>query len=414
LSVCSLEFLVALILLSSILFRLPGARPRQAVLATCSAGFLYSQIPNLTSWIVVAVFLLSGYGCARLLRRRPSRALFTAYLVVLITAFAFLKKYDFLSLVLPQHIFAHPVGIVGLSYMLFRQIHFIIDAMQEQIEHFSLWTYLNYQLNPFTLLAGPIQRYQPFRESWAGLTPVLGDRHEILSAYLRVLIGMIKVAGVSFVFQTVHGSLVAQFEGAGSAAGSGWAALVKFVLMMYCYLFYMYFNFSGYCDIVIAGASLVGIRLPENFNWPFLSRNLLEYWSRWHITLGLWIRDYLFTPIYKAGVQRWPRRASMVAVAGYFVAFSVAGVWHGSTWNFFVYGLLHGAGVSAAKLWENAIVRRSGRPGLRRYLQSSFIRWAAIVGTFHYACFTLFFFAFDLDRGGRIFRTLLHALTHHY
>jgi D-alanyl-lipoteichoic acid acyltransferase DltB (MBOAT superfamily) len=409
-----LEFLLALSLLSATLFRLPGARLRQAVLAACFAGFLYSQIPNPVSWIVLAAFLLSGYVCALVLRRRPSRALFATYIVVLVGVFALLKKYDFLSLMLPQRIFAHPVGIVGLSYMLFRQIHFLVDAMQEQIEHPSLWTYLNYQLNPFTLLAGPIQRYQPFHESWQNLSPVLCDRHEILSAYLRVLLGMIKVAGLSFVCLALHGKLLAQFEAGAAAPGRGPVALAKFVAMMYFYLFYMYLNFSGYCDIVIAGGKLVGIPLPENFNWPFLSRNIMEYWTRWHISLGLWIRDYLFTPMYKAGVERWPKRASTIAVAGYFAAFSVAGLWHGSTLNFLIYGLLHGAGVSAAKLWENAIVRRAGRPGLRRYLQTAWIRWLAIVGTFHYACFSLFFFAFDLNRGGRIFRTLLAALTHRY
>ena len=115
------------------------------------------------------------------------------------------------------------------------------------------------------------------------------------------------------------------------------------MLMLYLYLFYLYMNFSGYCDIVIAGASLVGLRLPENFNQPFLARNILDYWSRWHITLGHWIRDYLFTPFYKAGAERFPAILSAVAVIGYFVAFTLAGIWHGSTWNFLIYGLLHGA-----------------------------------------------------------------------
>ena len=146
------------------------------------------------------------------------------------------------------------------------------------------------------------------------------------------------------------------------------ARIAQFVLLAYAYMFFLYFNFSGYCDVVIAGAALVGLRLPENFNAPFLSRNILEYWTRWHITLGFWIRDYLFTPFYKAGVERFPQRTLAIAVIGYFFAFSLAGLWHGSTLNFLIYGLLNGAGLSAAKLWEYVIIKRSGRPGLRRYL----------------------------------------------
>jgi alginate O-acetyltransferase complex protein AlgI len=223
-----------------------------------------------------------------------------------------------------------------------------------------------------------------------------------LNAYLRVFCGMVKVVLISSAFQTWHEQLVSQIGEGGLALRLG-----RFVLVLNTYMMFLYFNFSGYCDAVIAGAALVGLPLPENFNYPFLSRNLLDYWSRWHITLGHWIRDYLFTPFYKAGVERFPNRTMTVAVVSYFFAFSLAGVWHGSTWNFLIYGLLHGAGVSAAKLWEHAIIKRSGRPGLRRYLARPGIRWLAIFLTYNYASFTLFFFAFDLERGIRILNDVL-------
>jgi alginate O-acetyltransferase complex protein AlgI len=183
---------------------------------------------------------------------------------------------------------------------------------------------------------------------------------------------------------------------------------------MNAFLFYLYMNFSGYCDLVIAGASLVGLRLPENLHAPFRARNIADYWSRWHITLGQWIRDYLFTPFYKAGVEKWPAHSTSVAVAGYFVAFTLAGIRHRSTRNFLAYGLLHGAGASAAKLWETAIVRYAGRPGLRKYLKPAAIGRVATVGTFHYACFSLLFFAMDLGRGQRILVKVLGALAQGY
>jgi alginate O-acetyltransferase complex protein AlgI len=412
-SVSSLEFLLALFFVSAVFFQLPGTLSRQVAFAVCSAAFLFSYIPDYRSWIVLFGFLLSGFGCARLLSVRPSRALFTAYLLLLIATFAVLKKYEFIKTCIPERMLDLNVEIVGLSYMLFRQIHFIVDVMQGQIERPSLWAYLNYQLNPFTLLAGPIERHQDFQAYWQHPEPLLVEKHEVLKAHLRLFLGVIKIILISEVFHSAFSSLLGQLE-SGIPSGGGPKALIKLIFMLYFYLFHLYMNFSGYCDVVIAAASLVGLRVPENFNYPFFARNILDYWSRWHITLGHWIRDYLFTPFYKAGAERFPRHTSTVAVIGYFVAFTLAGIWHGSTWNFLIYGLLHGAGASAAKLWENLIVKYAGRPGLKRYLKSRAVRRVATVATFHYACFTLFFFAIDLARGQQIIARLLKSFAPAY
>jgi D-alanyl-lipoteichoic acid acyltransferase DltB (MBOAT superfamily) len=413
-SVSSLEFVLCLFLASVIFFLLPGTRVKQLAFAACSGAFLFSYMPDLRSWAVLLGFLLSGYGCAILLRTRPSRVLFMAYLFLLIVAFAFLKKYVFLKAFVPERTLDLGIEIVGLSYILFRQIHFIVDSMQGQIERPTFWSYVNYQLNPFTLLAGPIQRYQEFQEYWQAPAPLELDRHEFLKIYLRLFVGVIKIVVLAAAFRSGYDLFLEQLEQAGSSASSGWKAVARLMLMLYCFLLYLYMNFSGYCDVMIAGASLVGLRLPENFNAPFLARNILDYWSRWHITLGHWIRDYLFTPFYKAGAERFPQQTTTVAVTSYFVAFTLAGIWHGSTWNFFVYGLLHGAGASAAKLWESAIVKRGGRARLKSYLKSAAIRRVAVFGTFHYACLTLFFFALDLDRGQRILGNVIKSFTSGY
>ncbi len=414
-SVASVDFLVAILFVATLIFALPTVRLRQALLSLCSLGFLATYIPNVLSGVVLAVFLLSGYGCARLLRAVPSRGLFVTYLMLLLGAFTYLKKYEVLKYGLPEDWLNHAVGVVGLSYMLFRQIHFIVDSMQSQIEESSLFEYINYQINPFTLLAGPIERYQQFRDHWQRLTPVLADKHEVLKNYRRLFSGMLKVVLFSKAFQSVYTGYLGQLLSYNSESQIGASAFaIKWIVMLYAYYIYMYFNFSGYCDVVIAAGNLVGIRLPENFNWPFLSRNLLEYWTRWHITLGLWIRDYIFTPLYKAGAERWPERTPMLAVVSYFVAFSLSGIWHGSTWNFLIWGVLHGIGISTAKLWELAIIKRVGRSGLKRYLKSPAIRIVSILATFHYVCFTLFFFALDLTKCQQIFSTFVKILSTRY
>ena len=129
-----------------------------------------------------------------------------------------LKRYVFVKAFVPPRLFDLPIAIVGLSYMLFRQIHFLVDLMQGQIERPTLWAYLNYQLNPFTLLAGPIQRFQDFQAYWENPAPLLTDRHEGLKTYMRLFLGIIKVVVISEVFHHTYDGSLARLEG-GSVVG---------------------------------------------------------------------------------------------------------------------------------------------------------------------------------------------------
>jgi D-alanyl-lipoteichoic acid acyltransferase DltB (MBOAT superfamily) len=408
-SVCSTSFVLLLLATSAAFFWIPTVRLRQAFLALANFGFLYSQVPNAAAWIALAAFLIIGFALARLLHAHPHRWLLAVYIAGLVSAFLVLKRYEFLQHLLPAPLLAHTLVIVGISYMLFRQIHVAVDAMQGQIEHLSFWTYINYQANLFGLLAGPIQRYQEFATDWDVLEPVLTESYDIVAAYRRIFLGVIKVSIISAACLAYYN----YFSGAflNDSYQPAWKAAVKFALIFYLYPAYVYFNFSGYCDIVIAGASLVGLRMPENFDYPFLARNMIEYWTRWHRTLGFWIRDYIFTPLYKAIAVNWPQSANSLAFLCYFTALFLAGIWHGSTWNFVIFGLLNGIGVSAAKLWENWILARSGRQGLRTYLQSRSIRAFAIVANIHYVCLTLFFFPSDLAGSFKTLAGFAHAFA---
>lgn len=408
----SLQFLIALLLLSALVVYLPGPKSRQVVLAVCNAVFIWLLVPNAGSWAVLGLFLLSGYAAARLLQRWPSRALLLTYLVLLIFAFLIIKKYQFVTAFLPNSVSAHAWVIVGLSYMLFRQIQVLVDASQGQVDKLSLWSYANYQINLFALLSGPIQRYQDFQEQWEVLGPNLRTDYAVQTAYFRLLIGVIKMAVIATAFYSLYQqSTDILLHPVGDAAHQSRSAAVGgFLGIFYLYPVYLYLNFSGYCDIVIAGASLIGIQLPENFDRPYVARNVIDYWTRWHRTLGFCIRDYLFLPLYKGVAQEWPKRADSLAFLCYFVAFFVIGIWHGPTTNFVIYGLLQAVGVSAAKLWEQYILRRRGRAGLKEYLQSRRIRALAIVGTLNFECFSLLFFPVNLHTAVEMLQATWHGL----
>ncbi|MGB7769810.1 MAG: MBOAT family O-acyltransferase [Verrucomicrobiia bacterium] len=398
-NVCSIEWLFCLLALSALFFLLPGIRARQILLAACNLGFVATLVPNRDGWIALAAFVVSGYLVAGVLQHFRRKIILVLYLALLLSVFVVLKQYAFAKLFLPSVLFVKVIATVGWSYMLFRQIQVAVDVYEGQIENLAFWNYLNFQLNVFGFVAGPIQRYNEFCRCWLVLSPILKDAESVLRSYLRVFVGIIKITLLASpclgLFKACSDVLSDPFQAAHIAFGT---RLLKFACLFYAYPLYIYFNFSGYCDMVIAGASLFGLKMPENFDRPYLSRNMIDFWTRWHRTLGFWIRDYVFTPMYKAIASRWPAKAASLAFLCYFGAFFLAGVWHGSTWNYVVYGFLNGLGLAVTKLWENYLVKRIGRQGLRGYLQDARIRVVAIVVTLNFACLTIFFFASDLEK----------------
>ena len=386
-NVASFGFLLLVLVGSAFFFALPRGAARRAVLTILNAIFLWTLVPDLTTAGVLAAFLLSGFVAARVAMRWSSRWVLPGYLIALVAAFLVLKRYAFVAFALPAALQTHTVVIVGLSYMLFRQIHFVVDAAQGQLAKPSLWAYLNYQLNLFGILSGPIQRYDSYATYWSDPVPMHRDQPALLRAYGRLFVGLFQLMVLGELCIELYQTAVAQ---------TGWHPLGRSLAIFYSYPAYVYLNFAGYCSIVIAAASLFGMTMPENFDRPYVARNMIDYWNRWHISLSHWIRDYIFTPLYKALVMRWSKGATAFGPLCFFVAFLIAGVWHGSTLNFVYFGVANGIGVSLAKMWENRLVKKRGRKGFKEYLKSKPVHAVATVVTFHYACASIQFFPPDL------------------
>jgi D-alanyl-lipoteichoic acid acyltransferase DltB (MBOAT superfamily) len=402
--ICSISFLFPILLLSTVFPFLPSLFWRRLVLGATNLVCIAILLPGWTAAGIFFLIVLSGYGMGLLLRRHPRRWILAAYCLGFVVVFLFLKHYSFLELIFPANLVHLGITIVGLSYTLFRQIHFLIDQYQGSDDPLDLWAYLNFQLNIFSLVSGPITRYPDFREDWDSLLPRWECRHDLLMTYGRIWLGVVKVLVLGVLFY--HYYLFSRPLWTPGAEDAGRFHMIRTLYLFYFYPIYIYFNFSGYCDIVIGCGRLFGLRVPENFNNPFLSRNMIEFWSRWHISLGAWIKDYLYTPMLKGVLTRFPKRGGDLAFACYFVAFFLAGVWHGSTWNFVAYGLLQGLGVSVAKLWEMFLLRRLGRDGHTSYLASRPIRWAAVGVNFHYFCFTCLVFGLNFPALRQLGRTL--------
>ena len=152
-------------------------------------------------------------------------------------------------------------------------------------------------------------------------------------------------------------------------------------------------NFSGYTDVVIGGAGLLGLKLPENFDRPYLARNVLDFWNRWHMTLTHWIRDYVFMTSYKAVAQRFPRWSKLAGCVLIGLALFVAGLWHGSTSGFAAFGFLQGVGAAVSQAYGDGLKSFLGRSRYQRYQRSPLFETVAVLLTFHFVCFTMLFFS---------------------
>lgn len=253
--------------------------------------------------------LLGTYASLRLVRATHHGAVVAAAIGLVLLVFLYLKRYGFFSSWVPVpmdwDLEVHPIELVGLSYILFKLIHMLVDEWQGQLAPFSLWSYLNYQLAFFTLTAGPIQRYNDFASSWNKMDEQPRDPREGVLLWTRLLLGLLKI---SILATWAHSIFVTASNVAEPHS------LAHAVTCFYAYPAYLYFNFAGYTDVMIGIGGLLGFKLPENFNRPFLARNVLDFWDRWHISVTHWIRDYIFMTSYKSAATHFPARPATGAI----------------------------------------------------------------------------------------------------
>ncbi len=387
-AVCSLTFLALCLAVVVVFHLVPNRLTRQVILSVATGLFLETQVPNERSAIFFACALLGTYASLRLVRATHHGAVVAAAIGLVLLVFLYLKRYGFFSSWVPVpmdwDLEVHPIELVGLSYILFKLIHMLVDEWQGQLAPFSLWSYLNYQLAFFTLTAGPIQRYNDFASSWNKMDEQPRDPREGVLLWTRLLLGLLKI---SILATWAHSIFVTASNVAEPHS------LAHAVTCFYAYPAYLYFNFAGYTDVMIGIGGLLGFKLPENFNRPFLARNVLDFWDRWHISVTHWIRDYIFMTSYKSAATHFPGAARYWSYLLLFVALFLAGVWHGTTGGFVIFGALNGLGAAATRAYGDLLRARLGGPGFKVYLQNRTIRWIATLVTLHYVCFCMLFFA---------------------
>jgi len=372
----------------AVLFNLSGSLTwRRLILLALNLVFFALFVSGPVAALPYAGFLIIGYGCVLMLRRRPSGALFLLSLALVLFGFFWLKHYTFIpaSFSLP---FLYTT--IGLSYVFFRVLHLVIEARQGGLPgNVSLLSYLNYTLHFPALISGPIQLYPEYhRQESEERLPL--DVFVIGQAAWRIVVGFFKVMIVSALLmqaqQSAISALVPDLPLGDRILYSGLIGAI--------YPLFLYANFSGYTDFVIGVARLYRFELPENFDYPFLAENFIAFWSRWHITLSNWLKTYVYMPLLITCMRRIPSRSAepYFAVLAYFVTFFLVGAWHGQTSMFLFFGVLQGGGVAMNKLYQIVMTDRLSRKGYRALCENPLYRAMSRGLTFTWFAFTLYWF----------------------
>lgn len=225
------------------------------------------------------------------------------------------------------------VEFLGLSYVTFRSLDVVFCINDGVIHRLPAVEYLAYLFFFPTVSAGPIDRFRRFERDWK----VERDR----AAFLADLDGAVQRIVRGFFYKFLMAGMVQRHWMNAAAAGTGFAATLSYT---YAYSLYLFFDFAGYSAFAIGFSYLFGVHTPENFDRPFLARNIRDFWNRWHVTLSGWFRDHVYTRFVLAAAKgRWFSDIRTASYLGLFLAMGLMGLWHGTTWYYVAYGLYHGA-----------------------------------------------------------------------
>ena len=236
----------------------------------------------------------------------------------------------------------HLLAFIGISYMSFKTIQIMLEISDGLIkEKISVKDYLQFLLFFPTVSAGPIDRSRRFLKEINEVMP----RKEYLElagdGVYRIVLGLLyKVVLSTYVYQ-----MLLTLNNTGTVVYS-----IKY---MYLYTLYLFFDFAGYSLMAVGSSNILGIQTPMNFNKPFLSVDIKDFWNRWHITLSTWLRDFVFSRVLMQVIRKkWFKNRLHNAIYAYMVNMLVMGFWHGLSVSYIVYGFYHGVLMAGFEVYQ--------------------------------------------------------------
>ena len=301
------------------------------VLSLLFAGAIYGKsramIVYLISFVIYQYFLV--FIAQRIETKRLKPLVFLSIFPLVIN-----KVFALTSL--------HLLAFIGISYMSFKTIQIMLEISDGLIkEKISVKDYLQFLLFFPTVSAGPIDRSRRFLKEINEVMP----RKEYLElagdGVYRIVLGLLyKVVLSTYVYQML-------------LALSNTGTVVYSIKYMYLYTLYLFFDFAGYSLMAVGSSNILGIQTPMNFNKPFLSVDIKDFWNRWHITLSTWLRDFVFSRVLMQVIRKkWFKNRLHNATYAYMVNMLVMGFWHGLSVSYIVYGFYHGVLMAGFEVYQ--------------------------------------------------------------
>jgi alginate O-acetyltransferase complex protein AlgI len=337
------DYYLLFLIPSAIAFRLAAPRVRPWIIFVGGSLFFlyfsYTQFGGVLGAACLAIFL---WECFVSRFYRPGSWICSLGIVQTVLFLVVFKYRNFLSGLVWHDPSANPLFWrnaflpLGISFFTFEFIHYAVDRYKGRTEAGTAGEYFAFILFFPTMVAGPIKRYQDFlpklraiSEDWAldwqrGIT--------------RILAGLVKKFAIA--------DLLTAYTNHLNHADIARAHRAILPLWLLAYGIKIYADFSAYSDIAIGSARLFGIRVPENFDWPYLRVNITDFWRHWHMSLTNWLIDYIYIPLGGSRV------AGERVYANILVTMLVSGIWHGAGVNFIVWGLLHGVMLAVRRAWR--------------------------------------------------------------
>jgi alginate O-acetyltransferase complex protein AlgI len=396
-------FTCVVLLLTVVGWRLPSIKGRQLLLLAASYLFYVNWGIGFLSLLIISS--LMNYICGYALRRKVTAPRLWIGVVLNLLPLAFFKYLPVLLELGPAGAWQYDLGRqiimpLGMSFWTFQGLSYLFDIYFEEKLDPSLLEFCLYMAFWPTVASGPICRLPSMLPQFRQFSPLSWD--DLSAGGLRFIQGVM----MKFVLAQILGS--GWLPGEGITAGfdqmkGGWGGGDVWLLAI-GFGFLLFFDFAGYSHMVIGIARIFAIRLPENFDRPFLSSTPSIFWTRWHMSLSFWIRDYVFNPLAFA----W-RRYSWWPNVVLIISMTLFGLWHGAKWTFIVYGLYHGLVLVMHRLGQQ--MKRQFSVRLPRYV-GAFLSWVTTFALISVGF--IFFRANDLTQAWTMLSAVLTPAAYWY
>jgi len=297
--------------------------------------------PRYVGLMIISILINYGYGIwmdRAGLSDRKRVSILTFAIVVNIALLGFFKYANFVvdmaNSVFHTSLQLQPIPLpIGISFYTFHALSYLIDVYRRKEEAqrnlFKLSLYITFFPQ---LVAGPIIRYNAIAEQ---LSKRVFSSTQFAEGIQRFILGLSKKILLANPLGSVADAVFIT-SASDLSTGSAWIGIIAYTLQIY-------FDFSGYSDMAIGLAKMFGFEFAENFNYPYISKSISEFWRRWHISLGSWFRDYVYIPLGGSRVARWKVYRNL------FVVWALTGFWHGASWTFIAWGLYYGILIALEK-----------------------------------------------------------------